>query len=143
MIARLRWGTLTPSPNQDTTTIQESAIPDSIRMLPGGDRGDGVPGETGVVQNPAGWSNFPHIPRAGVRDIDRVGTAAAGAFANWRDILPNDRSPMLPRTTDAVGTREGGGNHMPYRYRNPQCAMRPEAWLTADIFRCFGGLAMV
>ena len=27
---------------------------DSVRMLPGGDCGDGVPGETGVVQNPAG-----------------------------------------------------------------------------------------
>lgn len=56
-----------PSPSQDAKTIQESVVPDSVRMLLDDDRGDSVSDETVVVHNLAGWSSFPHNPAFGGR----------------------------------------------------------------------------
>ena len=120
-----------------------SAVPATRRMLLGGERVDSASGETIAVQNPANRSIFAHVPRAGAEDVDRAVKAATGAFPGWRDVPPRDRGRMLLRIADAVEAKtEELARIIAAETGNAlRTQARPEAALTADIFRYFGGLA--
>jgi betaine-aldehyde dehydrogenase len=75
--------------------------------------------------------------------VDRAVNAAHKAFAAWSKIPPRQRGRLLLRIADAVEARieelariiaEETGNAL-------RTQARPEATLTADVFRYFGGLA--
>ena len=123
--------------------MQEYAVPDTHRMLLDGERVDSASGETIPVQNPANRSIFAHVPRAGTEDVDRAVKAATEAFARWRDVPPRERGRRLLRIADAVEARiEELARIIATETGNAlRTQARPEATLTADIFRYFGGLA--
>ena len=123
--------------------MPDTAVATASRMLLGGDFVDSASGETIAVQNPANRGIFAHVPRAGAEDVDRAVKAAAGAFATWRDVVPRDRGRMLLRIADAVEARtEELARTIATETGNAlRTQARPEAALTADIFRYFGGLA--
>ena len=123
--------------------MQDPAIASSARMLLGGDFVDSASGETIAVQNPANCGVFAHVPRAGAEDVDRAVNAASGAFAGWRDAPPRERGRRLLRIADAVEAKtEALARTIAAETGNAlRTQARPEAALTADVFRYFGGLA--
>ena len=123
--------------------MPDTAVATASRMLLGGDFVDSASGETIAVQNPANRGIFAHVPRAGAEDVDRAVKAAAGAFAAWRDVVPRERGRMLLRIADAVEARaEELARTIATETGNAlRTQARPEAALTADVFRYFGGLA--
>ena len=123
--------------------MQETGVAGVTRMLLDGNFVDSASGETIAVQNPANRGVFAHVPRAGAEDVDRAVRAAVGAFASWRDVPPRERGRMLLRIADAV---EAMGEELARTIATEtgnalRTQARPEAALTADIFRYFGGLA--
>ena len=123
--------------------MSDTAVATASRMLLDGDFVDSASGETIPVQNPANRGVFAHVPRAGAEDVDRAVKAAEGAFAAWRDVPPRERGRMLLRIADAVEARtEDFARTIATETGNAlRTQARPEAALTADIFRYFGGLA--
>ena len=123
--------------------MPDTAVATASRMLLDGDFVDSASGETIPVQNPANRGIFAHVPRAGAEDVDRAVKAAAGAFAMWRDVPPRERGRMLLRIADAVEAKaEELARTISTETGNAlRTQARPEATLTADIFRYFGGLA--
>ena len=123
--------------------MPDTAAATTFRMLLGGDFVDSAAGETIPVQNPANRGIFAHVPRADAEDVDRAVRAAAGAFASWRDMPPRERGRMLLRIADAVEAKaEDLARTIATETGNAlRTQARPEAAMTADIFRYFGGLA--
>ena len=123
--------------------MPETAVATTSRMLLGGDFVDSASGETIPVQNPASQGIFAHVPRADAEDVDRAVKAAAGAFASWREVPPRERGRMLLRIADAVEAKtEDLARTIATETGNAlRTQARPEAAMTADIFRYFGGLA--
>ena len=123
--------------------MPDTAAATTSRMLLGGDFVDSASGETIPVQNPANRGIFSHVPRADAEDVDRAVKAAAGAFASWRDVPPRERGRMLLRIADAVEAKaEDLARTIATETGNAlRTQARPEAAMTADIFRYFGGLA--
>src|SRR6185437_16119012 len=83
------------------------------------------------------------IPRGSKDDVDRAVAAAQKAFPAWSKVPPRQRGRMLLRIAEAMEARieemartiaEETGNAL-------RTQARPEATLSADIFRYFGGLA--
>ena len=66
---------------------------------------DAADGRTSAVVNPATGEQYATAPVSGAADIDNAMNAAAGAFAEWRDSTPSDRSLALFRIADAVEAR--------------------------------------
>jgi betaine-aldehyde dehydrogenase len=112
-------------------------------MLVGGEWADSAGGDTIAVENPANRSIIGHVPRAGAEDVDRAVTAAAKAFESWRRIVPRDRGRLLLRIADDIEARtEELARTIAAETGNAlRTQARPEAALTSDIFRYFGGLA--
>ncbi len=123
--------------------MQDPAAATASRMLLGGDFVASASGETIPVQNPANRRVFAHVPRAGAEDVDRAVNAAAGAFASWRDTPPRERGRRLLRIAEAVEAKtETLARTIAAETGNAlRTQARPEAALTADVFRYFGGLA--
>ena len=123
--------------------MQACAVPDAHRMLLDGERVDSASGATIPILNPASRSVFAHVPRAGAEDVDRAVKAAAAAFASWRDVPPRERGRMLLRIADSIEakTEELARTVATETGNALRTQARPEAGLTADIFRYFGGLA--
>src|SRR5271155_150817 len=95
------------------------------------------------VENPATRRPIADIPRGAAEDVDRAVQAAQKAFPGWSKVAPRQRGRMLLRIAEALEARieemactiaEETGNAL-------RTQARPEATLTADIFRYFGGLA--
>lgn len=113
------------------------------QMLIGGEWVDSASGDTIPIVNPANRRIFADVPRASAVDVDGAVTAAARAFTTWKLELPRARGRLLMEIAEALEAHaeeiartiaEETGNAL-------RTQARPEAKMTADIFRYFGGLA--
>jgi acyl-CoA reductase-like NAD-dependent aldehyde dehydrogenase len=113
------------------------------RMLIDGAWVDSASGAVLTVENPGRRTPVASIPRGDKEDVDRAVQAAHNAFPAWSKIPPRQRGRLLLRIAEAMQARieelarviaEETGNAL-------RTQARPEATLTADIFRYFGGLA--
>jgi acyl-CoA reductase-like NAD-dependent aldehyde dehydrogenase len=104
---------------------------------------DSASGATLDIENPARRTTIASIPRGAKEDVDRAVNAAHKAFPAWSKIAPRQRGRLLLKIAEAMEARieelaqiiaEETGNAL-------RTQARPEATLTADIFRYFGGLA--
>jgi betaine-aldehyde dehydrogenase len=95
------------------------------------------------VENPAKRRPIADIPRGGAEDVDRAVQAAQRAFAAWSKVAPRQRGRLLLRIAEALESRiEELARTIALETGNAlRTQARPEATLTADIFRYFGGLA--
>jgi acyl-CoA reductase-like NAD-dependent aldehyde dehydrogenase len=93
--------------------------------------------------NPGKRTNIADILRGTAADVDRAVQAATQAFPGWSKVPPHDRGRMSLRVAEALEARGKElariialetGNAL-------RTQARPEARLSADIFRYFGGLA--
>jgi betaine-aldehyde dehydrogenase len=112
-------------------------------MLINGAWVDSASGAVLNVENPAKRSMIASIPRGAAEDVNRAVRAAEDAFPAWSKLPPRQRGRLLLRIAEAMEERieelariiaEETGNAL-------RTQARPEATLTADIFRYFGGLA--
>lgn len=113
------------------------------KMLIGGAWVDAASDETLTVENPGRRTPIATIPRGKTEDVNRAADAACKAFPNWSKVPPRQRGRLLLKIADALEARiedlawiiaEETGNAL-------RTQARPEATLTADIFRYFAGLA--
>jgi acyl-CoA reductase-like NAD-dependent aldehyde dehydrogenase len=120
-----------------------AARPHHRQMLINGAWVDSASGAVLTVENPARRTTVASIPRGGKEDVDRAVLAAHKAFRAWARTPPRQRGRLLLRIAEAMEARieelariiaEETGNAL-------RTQARPEATLTADIFRYFGGLA--
>jgi betaine-aldehyde dehydrogenase len=113
------------------------------KMLIGGSWTDSVSGETLNVENPAKRCRIAKVPRAGAADVDRAVHAAKQAFPAWSKAPPRERGRLLLRIAEALEARgEELSRTITLETGNAlRTQARPEARLSADIFRYFGGLA--
>ncbi|HEX5326227.1 MAG TPA: aldehyde dehydrogenase family protein [Acetobacteraceae bacterium] len=113
------------------------------RMLIGGAWVESASGGVLSVENPARRRPIADIPRGGAADVDHAVQAAARAFPAWSKVTPRDRGRMLLRIADALeGRTEELARTIALETGNAlRTQARPEAKLSADIFRYFGGLA--
>ncbi len=123
--------------------MQDVVIPAGHKMLVDGERVDSASGETIPVENPANRTVFAHVPRGGAEDVERAVAAAAKAFDSWRAVAPRQRGRAMLKIADALEARvEDLARTIATETGNAlRTQARPEAALTADIFRYFGGLA--
>jgi acyl-CoA reductase-like NAD-dependent aldehyde dehydrogenase len=124
-------------------TRPATSQPRSARMLIDGAWVDSASGAVLTVENPARRTAVASIPRGTKEDVDRAVQAAHNAFPAWSKTPPRQRGRLLLRIAEAMEARieelarivaEETGNAL-------RTQARPEATLTADIFRYFGGLA--
>jgi acyl-CoA reductase-like NAD-dependent aldehyde dehydrogenase len=128
-----------------TEEMQASAAVERrhAQMLIGGAWVDSLSGAVLSVENPAKRRPIGDIPRGNAADVDRAVQAAAKAFAAWSKVPPRERGRLLLRIADAVEARaEDLARTIALETGNAlRTQARPEARLTAEIFRYFGGLA--
>jgi acyl-CoA reductase-like NAD-dependent aldehyde dehydrogenase len=112
------------------------------RMLIGDDWVRSVAGETLAVENPARRETIALIPRGRAEDVERAVAAAAAAFPAWSRVAPRERGRLLLKVAEAIEARvEELARTIALETGNAlRTQARPEARLTADIFRYFGGL---
>jgi len=124
-------------------TNKAEGVPRRARMLIGGDWVDAISGQVLTVENPANRMAIAEVPRGAAEDVHRAVSAAMVAFESWKNVPPRDRGKMLMKIADALDARreemartisEETGNAI-------RSQARPEATLSADMFRYFGGLA--
>jgi betaine-aldehyde dehydrogenase len=117
--------------------------PDHAKMLIGGEWVDSVSGSVLTVENPAKRRPIADIPRGNAADVDRAVQAGARALPEWSRMPPRDRGRILLRIADAMEAKaEELGRIIARETGNAlRTQARPEAKLSADIFRYFGGLA--
>jgi acyl-CoA reductase-like NAD-dependent aldehyde dehydrogenase len=113
------------------------------QMLIGGDWTGSASGEEIGIEAPGTRQLMGAVPRGGAADVDRAVKAATAAFADWGRMVPRDRGRLLLKVADAIEAHaedlariiaEETGNAL-------RTQARPEAKMSADIFRYFGGLA--
>jgi len=113
-------------------------------MLINGQWVEGRSGEFLAVENPARKGSIVgEVPRGKEMDVDDAVSSAAKAFESWRQIRPRERGKFMIQIGEAIETKTNEiaritaletGNAI-------RTQSRPEAMLTADIFRYFGGVA--
>ncbi len=96
------------------------------------------------VENPSRRGTIVgEVPRARAEDVDRAVKVASKAFEKWKRVSPRDRGKLMLKIADVLEAKANEiarvisletGNAI----RNQS---RPEAMLTADLFRYFGGVA--
>jgi acyl-CoA reductase-like NAD-dependent aldehyde dehydrogenase len=125
-------------PRPVTRTEQRPA-----RMLIDGNWIGSASGAVLSVENPAKRIPIADIPRGAAEDVDRAVQAAQKAFPGWSKVPPRQRGRILLRIAEALETRiEEMARTIALETGNAlRTQARPEATLTADIFRYFGGLA--
>ena len=113
------------------------------RMLIDGNWIGSASGAVLSVENPAKRVPIGDIPRGAAEDVDRAVRAAHKAFPAWSKVPPRQRGRILLRIAEALETRiEEMARTIALETGNAlRTQARPEATLTADIFRYFGGLA--
>jgi acyl-CoA reductase-like NAD-dependent aldehyde dehydrogenase len=129
-----------------TTVTQSSRAvtePHHAKMLIGGNWVSSVSGQVLTVENPAKRQLIADIPRGSAADVDHAVQVAARVFPEWSKVPPRERGRMLLRIADALEARsEELGRTIALETGNAlRTQARPEARLSADIFRYFGGLA--
>jgi betaine-aldehyde dehydrogenase len=123
--------------------MSDVVSPASEAMLIAGRQVASASGDTIAVENPAKRTVVANVPRGDAEDVDRAVAAASDAFAAWRKVVPRDRGRMLLDIASALeGRVEELARTIATETGNAlRTQARPEAALTADIFRYFGGLA--
>lgn len=96
------------------------------------------------VENPSRRGTIVgEVPRGKAEDVDRAVKSAGKAFEKWRRVSPRDRGKLMLKVGEVMEARVNDiarlitletGNAI-------RTQSRPEAMLTADIFRYFGGVA--
>ncbi|MEQ9360953.1 MAG: aldehyde dehydrogenase family protein, partial [Rhodospirillales bacterium] len=111
-------------------------------MLIGGRWVEAVSGAAIAVENPANRTTVAEVPRGGAEDVDRAVAAAAQAFPAWARTNPRERGRALLRIADAMDARaEEMARTIALETGNAlRTQARPEARVSADIFRYYGGL---
>jgi betaine-aldehyde dehydrogenase len=66
---------------------------------------DAADGRTTAVVNPVTGQQYATAPLSGQADVDAAMSAAAGAFDEWKDSTPSERSLALFRIADAIEAR--------------------------------------
>jgi betaine-aldehyde dehydrogenase len=126
-----------------TKRRDDEAALHKARMLIGGQWVDSASGEVLAVEDPAHRRPIAEIPRGRAEDVARAVAAASGAFPSWSRVIPRERGRLIARIADALEARveelarviaRETGNAL-------RTQARPEAKLTVDILRYFGGLA--
>jgi betaine-aldehyde dehydrogenase len=112
------------------------------QMLIAGEWVERVSGETLDAENPGNRQKIAEIPRCGPAMWNRAVQAATQAFPGWSKTPPRDRGRLLLRIAEALETRgEVLARIIALETGNAlRTQARPEARLSADIFRYFGGL---
>jgi betaine-aldehyde dehydrogenase len=114
-----------------------------VQMLIDGAWVDAASGQTIAIEAPGTRAAVASVPRGTAEDIGRAVKAATAAFPAWSRVPPRERGRILQKVADAVEARveelariiaEETGNAI-------RTQARPEARLSADILRYFGGLA--
>ena len=126
----------------EQTRPATTAKPRHAQMLIGSNWVDAVSGATLTVENPGRRSPIATIPRGNADDVALAVDAAQKTYPGWSRVPPRQRGRMLLQIAEAMEARleelahiiaEETGNAI-------RTQARPEATLTADIFRYFGGL---
>jgi acyl-CoA reductase-like NAD-dependent aldehyde dehydrogenase len=125
------------------TRPEVQAEPRHASMLIDGKWSASASGAVLDVENPAKRRRIADIPRGAAEDVDRAVQAAQKAFPAWSKIPPRQRGRMLLRIAEALEARiEEMARIIALETGNAlRTQARPEATLSADIFRYFGGLA--
>ncbi|MBV8456790.1 MAG: aldehyde dehydrogenase family protein, partial [Acetobacteraceae bacterium] len=130
-----------------STTVKQSSHtvtePHHARMLIDGNWVTSVSGQVLTVENPAKRQPIANIPRGNTADVDHAVQVARRVFPDWSKVPPRERGRMLLRIADALEARsEELARTIALETGNAlRTQARPEARLSADIFRYFGGLA--
>jgi len=113
-------------------------------MLMDGQWTGSVDGQFLPVENPASRDSvIAEVPRAMSEDVDRAVKAAAKAFDAWKKVASRERGKLMMKIADEIEaqaeeiartTATETGNAI-------RTQSRPEANLTADVFRYIGGVA--
>jgi betaine-aldehyde dehydrogenase len=113
-------------------------------MLVDGDWVGSTDGQFIPVENPSRRGTLAgEVPRAKAEDVDRAVKAASKAFEKWKRVSPRDRGKLMLKIADALEAKTNEiartisietGNAI-------RTQSRPEAMLTVDLFRYFGGVA--
>jgi len=121
--------------------VEQSALK-KARMLIGGQWVDSAAGEILTVENPANRMPIAEIPRGRAEDVERAVKAAADAFPAWSRVAPRERGRLLQKIADALEARvEELARLIALETGNAlRTQTRPEAKLTVDIIRYYGGL---
>ncbi len=117
--------------------------PMPAKMLIAGNWVDANGGAKIAVENPANKQSIGEVPRAEAADVDSAVAAATRAFAGWSKQVPRDRGRILLDIASSIESNiEDLAQTIATETGNAlRTQARPEATLTADIFRYFGGLA--
>ncbi|MCX8118821.1 MAG: aldehyde dehydrogenase family protein, partial [Desulfobacterota bacterium] len=113
-------------------------------MLIDGEWVEATTGQYLPVENPARKGTVVgEIPRGGPADVERAVRSAARAFEEWKRVPPRERGKVMTRIGEAIEARaEEIARITALETGNAiRTQSRPEALLTADIFRYFGGVA--
>lgn len=76
-----------------------------LRNFVGGTYVEAKEGRTATLLDPSTGDPFAEAPVSGQEDVDAACRSAAGAFEQWRDATPAERSLALYRFADAVESR--------------------------------------
>lgn len=112
-------------------------------MLIGGTWREALSGRWFAVENPARCERISEVPRAEAADVDVAVECASTAFEAWRKVPPRERGLQLLRIADSLEQRlEELARVIALETGNAlRTQARPEAKISADIFRYFGGLS--
>jgi acyl-CoA reductase-like NAD-dependent aldehyde dehydrogenase len=126
-----------------TEAISSASKQSHAAMLIGGAWVASASGDVLSVENPAKRRPIADIPRGAAEDVDRAVAAAQKAFPAWSKTPPRLRGRLLLRIAEVLEARiEEMARTIALETGNAlRTQARPEATLTADIFRYFGGLA--
>lgn len=113
-------------------------------MLIDGQWTESMTGEFIQVENPSRKGSIAgEVPRARSADVERAVLAAEKAFKTWKRVSARERGRLMTKISEAIEAHANEiaritaletGNAI-------RTQSRPEAMLTADIFRYFGGVA--
>jgi len=120
----------------------EQAALKTALMLIGGQWVESASGETLAVEDPAHRRPVAQVPRGRAEDVARAVKAAAEAFPAWSRTIPRERGRLIARIADALEARvEELARTVALETGNAiRTQARPEAKITVDILRYFGGL---
>jgi betaine-aldehyde dehydrogenase len=126
-----------------TAKRKNGAALQQARMLIGGQWVASASGEVLEVEDPAHRLPIAEIPRGRAEDVARAVQAAVAAFPSWSRTVPRERGRMFARIADALEARvEELARIIALETGNAlRTQARPEAKVTVDILRYFGGLA--
>ncbi|HEX5957504.1 MAG TPA: aldehyde dehydrogenase family protein [Hyphomicrobiaceae bacterium] len=103
---------------------------------------DAVGGGTITIEAPGTRTAIATVPRSAAEDVDRAVKAATAAFPAWSKVPPRERGRIMQKVAEAIEARledlartiaEETGNAI-------RTQARPEARMSADVARYFGGL---